>query len=234
MSKCEKKAVLGAHFTPEDIIHKFARPLWNERSLDLVDQFLDEDADIQTTFISGKGPDCLKKSAEDTFLAFPNLEMQIEEAIQQGNKLIYKWEAYARHEGTILGIPGSGIKTHFSGLVYGEINEDKIAVYHSFSNLPQILRSIQALCHNGQVQEEGLDQELRKLTNLPLTPREVECLRHWIQGFSIKDCAKQMGGLSERTVQTYRETIKHKFNARNYQALVSILQKNGILTLLLE
>ena len=43
-----------------------------------------------------------------------------------------------------------------------------------------------------------------------------------------------MGGLSARTVQTYRENIKKKFNVYSFQKIVSLIQTQGIMPLFLE
>lgn len=147
---------------------------------------------------------------------------------------MYKWQAKAKHEGTILGVPGTGKETHFSGMVFGEIEDDKIAVYHSFSNIPQVL---QTLCGPENLfdatSKASVIEGLRKITEIPLTNREIECLSLWVKGCSIKASATQMGDISERTVQTYRENIKHKFRVKNFQRLFGIIQESGVLPTLL-
>lgn len=222
-------------FSANDITKKLVLPLWNEKSVEVVDDFFTPDADIRTTFLNGQGPDTLKKSVQDTFAAFPSFEIRVNDVIQQEHKLMYKWEAKAKHEGSILGLPATGQETEFNGVVFGEIAENKICVYHSFSNIPQVLSNLSqnslALEHVGCASD--LITGLGKATEIPLTKRELECLGHWVRGCSIKESAKQMGGLSERTIQTYRENIKQKFRAKNFQKLLGIVQETGTMQLLL-
>ncbi len=228
---------------PNDITNNLVLPLWNDKAVDVVDRFFAPNADIRTTFINGTGPEILKKSVQDTFSAFPTFEIKIDDIIQQEHKLMYKWQAKAKHEGTILGVPGTGQETVFSGMVFGEVENNKISVYHSFSNIPQVLRAlyesnplIEQLEDAKRLDEsrKNVADELRKTITVPLTNREIECLSLWVKGCSIKETAMQMGGISIRTIQTYRENIKHKFRVRNFQKLFGIIQESGALTILLR
>ena len=58
-----------------------------------------------TTFLIGKGPEAVKQSVNDTFKAFPEFQLTIEDAIEKTGTLIYKWRAEVKHEGCILNIP---------------------------------------------------------------------------------------------------------------------------------
>lgn len=220
-------------FTANDITNKLVLPLWNDKSVEVVDTFLSPTADVRTTFLAGTGPNTLKQSVQDTFAAFPSFEIKVEDIIQQDNKLMYKWQAKATHEGSILGIPGTGKETIFTGMVFGEMENDKISVYHSFSDIPQVLHTIYEAHQSLELSHTDIVATLQKSTEIPLTKREIECLILWVRGCSIKESAKQMGGLSERTVQTYRENIKQKFRAKNFQKLLGIIQQTGIMPLLL-
>lgn len=235
MSQFKDQRKLKPMYTnPNDITENLVIPLWNGKELEVVDRFFTPTSDIRTTFLNGTGPEVLKKSVQDTFAAFPSFEIKIEDVIQQENKLMYKWQAKAKHEGTILGIPATGKETKFSGMVFGELEDDKICVYHSFSNIPQVLRELSLhAAHPAQNVHGNIVEELRKTTEIPLTNREIECLSLWVKGCSIKVSATQMGNLSERTVQTYRENIKHKFRVKNFQKLFGIIQESGLLPALL-
>jgi len=217
---------------PNDMINDFIFPLWNQKSLEVIDRFVSPHADIQTTFFSGQGPEILRKSAVDIFSAFPHFSIQIADLIEMGSQLIYRWEACARHEGTIIGIPKTGQDMLFKGLFFGKVQDGLLSQYHSFSNMIQVLRNTCAKLDRDP--KAHLQIELCKLTELPLTRREIECLSLWLRGGSIKETAKQMGGISTRTIQTYRESIKKKFNVETFQELFSLIQRGGVMPLFLE
>lgn len=232
----------------DELTHQFVLPLWNEQNLNVIDRYVAPNADIRTTFLSGCGPSAMKQSIEDTFKAFPIFKLSLEEIIQQNNQVTFKWFADVKHEGTILNIKPTGNEMQFHGIVFGEINEGLITQYHSFSNIPQVLYSnIQPLVserfptHVVLLDHENYEKEISELlflitkfTGVRLTRREAECLNFWFRGYSIKETAKQLGGLSSRTIQVFRDKIRAKFNVRNFQALIKLAEETGILSFFLK
>jgi DNA-binding CsgD family transcriptional regulator/predicted ester cyclase len=224
-----------------DVLTKeFVLPLWNERKIQVIDRFIAPDADIQTTFLSGRGPRALKLNAEETFNAFSSLEVTIDHVIQRGPKLIYQWQARAIHTGPLFNTPASDKIIHFAGVTLAEVQEELITQYHSFTNIPQVLAANQRLIYskepsnNEYFDREHLIAVVKNATGKRLTLREIECLSFWLKGFSIKSTAKILGGLSCRTIQTFRENIKRKLNVETYQQLFGVIQECGIMPIFLE
>ncbi len=235
----------------ENLIEEFRShlilPLWRDRDLAVIDKYFVKNAEIRTTFLTGKGPNALKESIQETFYAFPVFDLTLEELVQQNNQITYKWSARAEHNGTILNIKPTGKEMRFHGIVYGEIKGKMITRYHSFSNIPQILYSHldqallnqfpqQTLLLNHENYEKELSQilfSIAKVTGACLTRREVEALNFWVRGYSIKETARQLGGLSAKTIQVFRNNIRKKFAVPSYRKLFDLLQKNGLLSLFL-
>lgn len=236
------------HFI-EELTQNFVLPLWNQQNLSNIEKYIALQADIQTTFLIGKGPKAMRDSVEETFKAFPIFSIRVEEIIQQGSKVTYKWFAEAEHQGIILNIQPTHKKMHFHGLVYGELDlENKLVTqYHSFSNIPQVLYSHVEQSHAEAFPNHGvlLDHEnyeketsdvlfnITKITGVRLTRRETQCLNFWLRGYSIKATARQLGGLSVKTIQVFRDNIRKKFNVGSYQELFNLTQQNGLLSLFL-
>lgn len=208
---------------PLDLTNDLVFPLWNTRSLDVVDRYFSPNADIRTTFLSGIGPEALKKSVADTFEIFPDFKIKIDDIVQEGNKLTYKWYASGTQIKSILGFQPTGKALEFSGVVFGEINNGLVTLYHSYSNILQVLHAATEVISNTADEDSLL--EIRKRIYSNLAAREIECLELWVKGCSMKESAKQLGDVSTRTIQTYRESIKHKLNIRNYQELLSLFQE---------
>lgn len=224
-----------------DVLTKeFVLPLWKERNFDVIDKFVAPTADVQTTFLAGIGPNALKRNAEETFNAFSSLELIIEHVIQRENKLIYQWRARAVHTGPLLNVQPTGLSVTFSGVVLGELHDKVITQYHSFTNIPQVFANIEKAPYTGEPlylaysDKEHVAHIIRNATGKRLTGREIECLSYWLKGFSIKNTARLLGGLSSRTVQTFRENIKRKFNVESYQQLLKVIQESGIMPLFLD
>jgi len=222
----------------EIITEEFVLPLWRDKRLDVIDRFIDPVADIQTTFLGGKGPKALKQHAQETFNAFSSFQFTIEDVVQQKNQLIYKWHVRTIHSGTILNIPPSGQTIIFSEIVVCDIEDGMITKYQSFTNIPPVLNSVIRPLNPDFL--NGIDRDIISLisvvkdtTGKRLTTREIECLGFWLKGFSIKQTAKALGGLSSRTIQTFRENIKRKLHVENFQQLFSLIQQCGIMPLFL-
>jgi DNA-binding CsgD family transcriptional regulator/predicted ester cyclase len=233
----------------DELTHKFVLPLWNKQNIEVIDQYISPNAEIHTTFLNGKGPEAMKESVRDTFKAFPVFEMVIEEIVQQGERVTYKWSASGEHKGKILNIEPTGKRLEFHGIVYGELDLDKklITQYHSFSNIPQVLYAsiIKTISepfpsHVVLLDHENYEKEISdllfsitKLTGVRLTRREAECLNCWLRGYSIKETARQLGNLSVKTVQVFRDNIRKKFMVTSYHQLFKKMQDTGALTLFL-
>jgi DNA-binding CsgD family transcriptional regulator/predicted ester cyclase len=233
----------------DELTNNVVIPIWNNKELGVIDQYFAQEADIRTTFLSGKGPLALKESVRQTFLAFPVFELKIEEIIQQDNRVTYKWNALCEHKGPILNIQATGKKLEFHGIVYAEINLERklITQYHSFSNIPQTLyANIEPAVkepfpiHVVLLEHENYEKEISDLlfsitkrTGVRLTRREVECLNFWLRGYSIKETARQLGGLSAKTIQVFRDNLRKKFNVSTYHALFDLMRKSGTLDLFL-
>lgn len=234
----------------QELTQNFVLPLWNQQNLDNIEKYIAPNADIQTTFLIGKGPNAMRESVVETFKAFPIFSVRVEGVIQQGTKVTYKWIAEAEHHGIILNIKPTHKKMQFHGLVYGELDLDQklITQYHSFSNIPQILYAQIEQSHSDAFPTHGvlLDHEnyeketsdvlfkITKITGVRLTRRETQCLNFWLRGYSIKATARQLGGLSVKTVQVFRDNIRKKFNVASFQELFNVTQQNGVLSLFIS
>lgn len=232
----------------EELTQSFILPLWNDRKLEVIERYVAPDAEIRTTFINGTGAATLRKSIEETFIAFPTFKLTLEEIIQQGERVTYKWSAMGEHKGSILNLPVTGKEMLFHGIAFGTVKSGQIIQYHSHSNIPQTLYSYLEQLENKTLfptetillSHENYEKEISdiifsvvKSVNVRLTRREVECLYFWLKGYSIKETARQLGDLSSKTIQVFRDKIRKKFEVNSYRNLVALLQKKGLLTLFL-
>ena len=232
----------------EELNKNLVDPLWNDRNIAVIRKCFSPNVDVRTTFITGKGPDILEKSALDLFAAFPVFKLSLDESIVTEGTFTYKWSAYAEHTGEILNIKPSGKGMIFHGIVLGTLDNGIITQYHSFSDIPQVLYSNLEHSHTDAFPAEAvlLDHEnyeqgvsnlifsIAKAADVRLSRRELECLYFWLKGYSIKETARQLGDISVKTVQVFRDKIKKKFNVLSYKALILLLQQKGVMSLFLS
>lgn len=218
---------------PEDFVRQFILKLWNNKSLPSLDACISPSANIQTIFSSGIGSLAFHLKIEKIRVSFSDMEFSIHDKLKQEDKFIYTWGGKALHTGNLLNIQATGEEIVFSGMTIVETTDNLITRYQSFSDLLRVLNPEDDYITLSPVDIDYIISAIRDLTGRRLTKREVECLSLWLRGFSIKETAKILGGLSGRTIQTFRENIKRKLNVENYQQLFSLIQKSvGILILL--
>jgi len=74
---------------------------------------------------------------------------------------------------------------------------------------------------------------IRKISSMLLTYREIECLGLWLNGYSIKESAYCLG-LSQKTVEAYRKNIKDKMGVYHKSQLIDVMQAKGAFNLCLS
>jgi DNA-binding CsgD family transcriptional regulator len=219
-------------------------PVWKERDLSVIDKFCASDVDVHTTFYQGQGIADVHKSFEILFETFTEFNLQVEDLLEYDGRITYKWSAKAKHNHTNSNEDYSKSVLEFNGIVFLVFNEHGfITKYHSFSNMPQIMLATPLVSHLEKYAHdiESVAQQwsdllfaVAKQMKINLTYREIECLYYWIAGYSIKETARKLGGLSGKTVQVFRNNINKKFNVMSFHELIKLLHTNQILNKLLD
>ncbi len=73
---------------------------------------------------------------------------------------------------------------------------------------------------------------LRKISEIPLTHREVECLSLFLSGYSIKESSYCLG-ISHKSIEAYRKSVKDKMGVRHKFQLIELIQAKGAFNLCL-
>ncbi len=73
-------------------------------------------------------------------------------------------------------------------------------------------------------------QENTKYHLIPLSPREIEVIKLFVDGLLYKEIASRLS-ISPRTVETHKKNILEKLNLKNTVDLVKYAIKNGIISL---
>ncbi len=227
-----------------DFKEQFLNLLWNTKSADRIDDHVSPKAPIQTTFLSGLGPKVLQEKVQRTFQAFSNFEFRITAVHHTQNEAFYQWQGQGKHTGPLwpFTFKPSFQSITFQGIATGQFSEDGfMSRFSSFSNLPKILGLCErpAWISNTEFLSPTLDWQsvihtIYIATSQRLTRREIECLKLWINGCSIKETARILDNISTRTVQTFRENLKRKLRVKTYQQLLRLIQHLGLMPLFLE
>jgi steroid delta-isomerase-like uncharacterized protein len=84
----------------------------------------------------------LKGIARTTLLAFPDLVTKIDDLIEQDDTIALRWYSHGHHDGTLSGIPATGIDVHVSGVVFYEFEGDQVRAEMATWDSRQLHRAI--------------------------------------------------------------------------------------------
>lgn len=119
------------------IVHEWFEQVWNQGRAEAIDQLLAEDA-----FVHGLenpdgsqmlGPAGFKPLHSAFRQAFPDMRIEIQECIQDGDRIAFRCVVRGTHTGDGIGIEASGRPVEFVGMGFVHVRDGKIAeAWNSF------------------------------------------------------------------------------------------------------
>jgi steroid delta-isomerase-like uncharacterized protein len=128
--------------TTADLARRWYREVWapgGERTVaDLMAEHVDgymEGKDIHTRaeFLEER---------ERLLCAFPDLRIEAEDVVEDGEKAVVRWTVTATHQGDSLGIPPTHRRVHFRGLTWMEFKNGRLVRGWDSWNLGALLNTL--------------------------------------------------------------------------------------------
>ncbi|MCB9762113.1 MAG: ester cyclase [Alphaproteobacteria bacterium] len=120
---------------------------WNQQDLDLIDQT--HHADCVHHDPSNPASMCgtaqLKAHLEAVFDAFPDVHMHIDQISASGEDVFVRWTTEATHSGEFMGMPGTGRRVRFSGIIQHRLRDGRIEEDWSIRDTLSFLTQLGAL-----------------------------------------------------------------------------------------
>lgn len=91
------------------------------------------------------GVDGLKQFFEAYFVAFPDLDVTVEDMIAEGDKVVARFTARGSHHGPLMGIPASGKQVQVTAIDILRFVNDKIVEHWGEADLLGLLQQIGAV-----------------------------------------------------------------------------------------
>lgn len=89
---------------------------------------------------------CFMASCQDkeamAELAFPDLNLTIEDLVAKGDKVVVRFIARGTHKGEFMGIPATGIKTVAGAIEIVRIEDRKIVEHWEISDMLSIMQQL--------------------------------------------------------------------------------------------
>lgn len=114
--------------TNKATVRRMLEQVWNERRVDLIDEFFTEDIVHHIVgFPSSSGLEETREGLTMNLNAFPDLKISIDDEIAEGDKVVFSWTSRGTHQGELYGIPATGKQVTSSGMTIYRMENTKIA-----------------------------------------------------------------------------------------------------------
>ncbi|MDB6096046.1 MAG: putative two component response regulator protein containing GerE domain [Francisellaceae bacterium] len=223
------------------LIQNIFKDLWSVENFKLGLDRITPQAIIETPLVGRSiGTQRLEEIGLSWFKTFGIKQYKMEDLICDQDKIVIRWSASVKHVGPLSNLAPTGRIINFEGSTLFKMNElGLITELYTHSNVPYVLYkefsfSTEYFLLNKHNTENNFLQIIRRIENLPLTDREITILSLWLCGVSIKETAKQLGNISLRTIENYRDNIKCKLNVHTKAQLFDLIRERGLLETLIH
>ena len=132
------------------VVRRLFEEVWNKGNLPLADELFTPNYahhDASTPDV-GRGPESEKKRATLYRTAFPDMQLNIEDIIAEGETVMARWSCRGTHKGDLSGIAPTGKQVNFSGvsiarfangkMAEGWVNWDALGLMQQLGVVPEI------------------------------------------------------------------------------------------------
>ena len=109
------------------VLRRFFEEVWNEGNLDAIDEIISPNFTAHNAR-PGTSPDRegTKQFILDYRSAFPDVHLQIEDQVAEGDKVVTRFSAHGTHEGELMGIPATGKEINITGIGLNRVEGGQI------------------------------------------------------------------------------------------------------------
>lgn len=125
------------------LVRRWFDEVWNQRRGQTIDELLASGSVCHTDDGPITGPEEFRARQHVPFLAaFPDLRVDVEDGVVQGDHVVVRWTATGTHTGDGLGFPPTGRAASFRGITWIRIGDGRFQEGWQHSNIPDVLRSL--------------------------------------------------------------------------------------------
>jgi steroid delta-isomerase-like uncharacterized protein len=119
--------------------------VWNQRKAEAIDELVTQHSVCYSEAGEFAGPEAFKTQMHGPFLAaFPDLHVEVEGIVSQGDDVVVRWVATGTHNGAGLGMPPTGRAVRFRGMTWIKLAGGKFAQGYDCWNVGGLMASLQS------------------------------------------------------------------------------------------
>jgi steroid delta-isomerase-like uncharacterized protein len=118
------------------LVRRWFQEVWNKGRGVAIDEMLAADAVIHGLGDNLHGPAGFKQFHTAYRNAFPDVKIQIDDIVAEGDIVAARWSGTGTHRGDGLGVPPTGKEVHFRGMVFIRVKDGKLV--EGWNNFDQL------------------------------------------------------------------------------------------------
>jgi predicted ester cyclase len=127
------------------VVQRWFEEVWNQRLDRTIDELVTRDSVCFTDQGPVRGPEEFRERQYRPFVAaFPDLRVELEATLSEGDQVVVRWTATGRHDGEGLGFPPTQETVLFRGITWVHVREGKMLEGWQSSNIPEVIRTLAA------------------------------------------------------------------------------------------
>lgn len=222
------------------VINAFLNELWNCKNTcsSEMHQIFHDQVIIDSPIGKKIGRSSLQSINDKWLYAFPRMQVNNIELLEEQGTVVSIWNGYARHEDVFNGLQPTGKLIQYKGVTIFKFQNNVISKYQCLINMHSIYDQLGFVLTQNKYEEQNIICSNYSLlmknivkTLKVLTIREIECLSCWVNGRSAKETAN-IFSISYRTVEKYISNVMMKFNVYvKYELIDKIYETKTIFML---
>jgi steroid delta-isomerase-like uncharacterized protein len=112
--------------SPDKLARRWFEEIWNQRRIETIYDLMAPDAVGHLEGEDIVGPDPFVKHFSDLMKSFPDLRLNVEEVVVQGEAAAVRWSIGATHRGSGLGLEPTGRTISIRGMTLMHVHDGKI------------------------------------------------------------------------------------------------------------
>ncbi len=126
-----------------ELARRWFEELWNQRREAIIDELLVPEGICHSDLGDMDGREVFRRDHFHPFInAFPDLRMNVESILSEGEQAVVRWTALGTHLGPHLGFPPSGKTAAMRGITWMRFDNGKIVEGWQSTNLPIVLAAL--------------------------------------------------------------------------------------------
>ena len=125
------------------LVRRWFEEVWNQRRSETIDELITPESVCYADNGPIRGPSEFKQRQFEPFLAaFPDLRVEVEDAIGQGEHVVVRWKAVGNHTGEGLGMSPTGRPVAVHGMSWVIVRDGKFGMGWQSSNIVEGIRNL--------------------------------------------------------------------------------------------